>query len=118
MNYSFVCCDLNNGLKVHYSGHGLNNGLLKVHNLHGSIIRWVFRYLLYHQLFYFSVRPSVGSPEPQAENPASCQDQRRKCWSERAGKERTHLNNKLEKMSSAHCSYQRLSRNCHVIISH
>ena len=33
MNYSFVYCDLNNGLKVCYSGHGLINGLLKVRNL-------------------------------------------------------------------------------------
>ena len=29
---------LNNGLKVHHPGHGLNNGLVKVHNLNGSDI--------------------------------------------------------------------------------
>ena len=32
-------CDLNNGLKVCYSGHGLNNGIVKVCNLNGSVNR-------------------------------------------------------------------------------
>ena len=30
MDFSFMYCDLNNGLKVCHSGHGLNNRLVKV----------------------------------------------------------------------------------------
>ena len=30
-------CDLNNGLKVRYSGHGLNNGIVKVRTSNGSV---------------------------------------------------------------------------------
>ena len=39
MNYSFLYCDLNNGQKVHYSGYGLNNGIVKVRNSNGSVNR-------------------------------------------------------------------------------
>ena len=39
MNYSFMYRDLNSGLKFCYSGHGLNNGIVKVHNLNGSVIQ-------------------------------------------------------------------------------
>ena len=40
MNYSLIYCDLKNGLKVRYSGHGLNNRVVKVCNLNGSVILW------------------------------------------------------------------------------
>ena len=42
INYSFIYCDLNNGLKVRFfSGHGLNNGLVKVRNLNGFVIQMI-----------------------------------------------------------------------------
>ena len=39
MNYSFMHCDLNNRLKVRYSGHGLNNGIVKLRNLNDTVIQ-------------------------------------------------------------------------------
>ena len=44
-------CDLNNRLKLCYSGHGLNNGLVKLCNSNGSVIQraviWILTVMTY-----------------------------------------------------------------------
>ena len=56
MNYLLRYCDLNNGLKFRYSGHGLSNGVVKVRNLNGSVIRRVILWILTVHFFSETLR--------------------------------------------------------------
>ena len=67
MNCSRMYCDLNNGLKIHYSGHGLNNGVAKVSNSNGSVIRRaVIQILTVFLLHEIALKKTISK---QIENP-------------------------------------------------